>query len=175
MSIRGDQHVFGFQVAVEDPPRVRVGHRRCQLLAEIDGLVDRQLLFSVQQRAQRLAVDVFHDHVGTASIGLELDRMLYARVVQMSRDLELAPEAIEGRDVAHDRLVRALQHYLPAGLVLGQEDFAVRALTNGPDDLELVELRARLEFRRCHENNLRHPCGASGRSPADLARRDIAP
>ena len=172
--VRGHEHVLGLEVAMEDALRVGVSHRRRQLPPEIDRPVDRQALLAVQVGAQRLAVDVLHDHVRAAAIRRELDRALDARVVEVARDLELAPEPVEGRDVAHDRLVRALEDDLAAGRILGQEDVAERALADRPHDRELIELRARLEFGRGHENNLRHPCGASGRCPASRTRTAMA-
>ena len=61
-------------------------------------------------------------------------------MVEVAGDLQLPPETVECRHIAHDRLVRALEDdWLPIG-ILGQIDLAEGPLADRPYDRELVEL-----------------------------------
>src|SRR5450759_4313866 len=96
-------------------------------------------------------------------MGAEVVGVLDPRVVQLLGDLQLAPEPVEGRGVAHDGVVRALQDHPAALRVYRQVDVAEGAVADDFSDLEAVEVGSRLDCHRGHHRNL---TGTTGASPA---------
>ena len=73
-------------------------------VAMLHRFVDRQLLFAVEARAERLALDVRH-HVEQQSVGFaRVEQRQEVRVLQVGRDLDLGEEPLDADDRAELRL-----------------------------------------------------------------------
>ena len=91
----GDQDVVGLDVAVDDPPPVRVRQGLRDFAQDGDHGGGRERAFALDPRAQGLALDerhhVVHDVAGAAG-GEERDDV---GVLQSGGDLDLAPEPLD--------------------------------------------------------------------------------
>ena len=120
-SARGDQHVLGLEVAVDDPLPVRLVEPAGQVARERQGLRDRQAP-AFGQLAQVGPLDVLHDDVVEVLRGEDVVDLDDRRVVEPRRHPCLAAEALAppradpgvGADALH-------RHPAVEAVVVGEE------------------------------------------------------
>jgi len=118
-----EKHVFGFEVAVHDPARVRRVEGIEHLPEHVGGALHGEGPLLAEHLLQRTAAYVLHDEKRRA--GAFLTHVEYVDDVGMShsdRDAGLALEALEHHAVVGETVMEKLEgHRLPDGGVLGFE------------------------------------------------------
>ena len=94
LTVGGDQHVGGLDVAVHDPPGVRGGERPGELLGDLTRL-DRADGTPAQALGEADAVDELGDVVETLRCRADVEDLNDARVVDRREQLHLALEAVD--------------------------------------------------------------------------------
>ena len=130
------QHdVGGLQIAMQHALLVGRGETGAEFARDLQGLVAGKPADAAQQRAEVLAIDVFH--------GEEIQPLHFAEIVHatdvgvrhLARDADLAAESLERRLVVRDRLGQKLErHRLVERQVVGAVDLAHAALAEHGDD-----------------------------------------
>jgi hypothetical protein len=93
---------------VHDALRLEVDERVADLPGDCEGLLGRERVLAVHERAQRLALDVLHRHVHPALLA-RLQDPDDVRVIELLPDLLLAVEPLVEDDVALELRVRDLE------------------------------------------------------------------
>jgi hypothetical protein len=98
-AVAGEHDVFGLDVAMHHSLFVRVGQRVRHVGRNAHGVSDRELFFSVESVAQRLALNVRHHVVEEASGGARVVQRQDVRMLQPRGrfDLEEEPVGPESR------------------------------------------------------------------------------
>ena len=114
MPVGSDQNVVGLQIAMNHAARVHVVKCLGKLNADAPHLVHRQRTAICQIRAQRLALDVVEHHETRTRFG---ETALQTWMIEACCDLDFAPVAAEGRQIASDGEVRQFEHDVAACLL----------------------------------------------------------
>jgi hypothetical protein len=137
-------HVIGFEIAVNDPGRVRGRERTSHLFNDCTGLIDTERAQPAKPLRERLSLQQLHRHERHRACGAfarpvleEIEDAADVRVRHLSRQLDLAPETLGGpfmdRDLGADRLERDA---FPERQVLGLVQFAHAPARDESDDAE---------------------------------------
>ena len=117
-----EEHVLGFEIAMDDALVVRGAERTADLLRDRDRLLGGHRCAVLDRARQRDAVDVLHHRVGHAvGRGAEIGDVDDVRVANSRCRLRLLDEALDRRGVAHDLALehldreRALDHGVARG------------------------------------------------------------
>jgi hypothetical protein len=89
-----EQDVLRLHVAVDHAPAVGVGQGGRHVAGDAGRVLERQLAFAVQPRAQRLALDVRHHVVENAPLPARVVERQDVRMAELGGDLDLAQEAL---------------------------------------------------------------------------------
>ena len=93
--IAGEEDVVGFDVAMHDAARVRVGERVGDILEDAHGVAHGQLALAGETRAQRLALDERHRVVEDVAFAARREQRHDVRMLQRRGELDLAVEAVD--------------------------------------------------------------------------------
>jgi hypothetical protein len=88
-----EQDVFWFDVAVDQPLRVRVGERARHFPGDQNRVVERQLLFLLEPSAERLTLHERRDEIDETGRLARIEHGEDVGVCQAGRDLDLAKES----------------------------------------------------------------------------------
>ena len=109
VSVRGDEHVLGLEIAVHDPARSGLGQPAEHAVEHARDLGERQPPY---ERSQRAALEVLHRDERHALVLEVLDHRDDARVVQRPGDARLVEEAMRDRGVRDVDRVQLLERDL---------------------------------------------------------------
>ena len=133
------EHVVGFEVAVDDPARVRRGHRLRDLSphGEREHAIARQPQDAAQVSRERLTLEVFHDDERVAVDHVAVEHLDDAGVTDRRRRARLGEEALDDARVRRQLRQQHLDGGAPLDAVMLREiDPSHPALPQLLDDFE---------------------------------------
>ena len=90
-----NENILGLEIAVDDALAVRVVERRGDRGRDSDCFVDRELLFTIEPRAERFAFDERHDVEQQVARGARIEQRQKIRMLEIGGDLNFRLKAID--------------------------------------------------------------------------------
>ena len=89
-----EENVLGFDVPMHQSPRMRIAQRLGHFRRDVQTLIERQLLFTLEPSAQRLALDEGHDVVQDVVRFAGVEEGQYVRVAEVCRVRDLTEKPL---------------------------------------------------------------------------------